>query len=195
MQVLLSSFFREYDYILAWKTDAGWKLDERVHACDFVTGVPELMGAYHPLIGEFAEGPEDFLDLGPIRWVKSEEDDPQAFNAKPRKPVVQAYQMVFDNKPAGCCYRVVWFPGGEPRLSIGDDADGKLLAVLYGGVPAHVGTDFRFFSLLFQQAAIPGVSLVDVSSILRSTLKETPRSDDVFRIFRSRIGADNPSQP
>ena len=183
MLVIHGNYFSEYQAILGWKTAEGWKYYEGLHELHPVVGIPELGTPFQEFLGDFAAGQEDVADFGNVRLSKSEEHDPEKFNLIRWAPVIQAFQLQLLGRTWGTCARVVFF-GGKPKVRVMDDADGKLLATLYGGVPLHVGLDFRFFLPMMEQAQIPDMRTVDVSTGLKKLVKRIGNADDLFRVFQ-----------
>lgn len=186
MRVIHGNYFSDYQMIVAWETEEGWKFLESLHGFHPLVGVPETGPELPDVIGGLIFGQEEVLDFGLVRFTKSEERDPQKFNMTRWRPVVQAVELHLMGKVWGTCARVVFF-GKEPEVRVTDDSDGKLLATLYGGMPAYVGMDFRFFLPLMEQAKLPDMSMVDVSDGLQKVVKKRGNSDDLFRIFQGRF--------
>ena len=192
MRVTLVDYFGEYSLILAWEDlERGWRYLEGAHAYDPIVGIPDLGEAYLPLLKDFSEGPDDSLDLGLVRFVKSTEDDPERFNFRVQRPIAQAFRVMLGGDVWGVCARVLRL-GRKPELLLHDDSDGKLLSVLYGGVRQYMGTDFRFWTSIFQESA-PELFLEDVADVLKSVLSLERDSDELFRIFQERLRNRSPS--
>jgi len=186
MNVVLVDYFSQYQMIVAWEQDGAWQFYKDISGFHPVIGIPEYGEALSLALEDFINGQEDIAELGFVRLIKSDEDDPEKFNARKRPPVYQAVRLEMMGKMWGVCARVVFF-GEEPQVRVMDDADGKLLITVYGGNKQYVGMDFRFFLPMMSQAGIPGLVIADVSHELKEALQEVGDSDALFRVFQERL--------